>query len=172
MFSKEDKERPKVKEAPAGISSIGQTSGPERSVLGPDLTIVGNIECKDDLEIQGRVEGDIKSRHVTLSETARIDGSVIADTVQLMGSIKGQIKASSVSVAKTGKVTGDITYQTLSMEEGAVIEGNCQLFGPEKAVEDAKILPLAADQRKTTAKGGVSAGPGPDAAHDESPRAS
>jgi cytoskeletal protein CcmA (bactofilin family) len=172
MFRKDDEEKSKAKEAPAEISSIRQTSDPERSILGPDLTIIGNIECKDDLEIQGRVEGDIKSRHLTLSETARVDGSVIADAVQLMGSIKGQVKASSVNVAKTGKVTGDVTYQTMSMEEGAVIEGNCQLIGPEKAVENAEILPMSADQRKTAAKGGASAGSSPDTIRDESPRAS
>ncbi len=45
--------------------------------------------------------------------------------MRICGKLSGQVTAVSVSIAKTAVMNGDITYQMLSIEEGASLEGRC-----------------------------------------------
>ncbi len=87
------------------------------------MKVVGDLQSGGDVQIEGSVEGDIKSRTVTIGEKAQINGSVNADTASILGRVDGKINASAVRIAKTANVQGDINYQILSIEEGAVIDG-------------------------------------------------
>lgn len=93
------------------------------SIISADMKVVGDLQSGGDVQIEGSVEGDIKSRTVTIGEKAQINGSVNADTASILGRINGKINAAKVRIAKTANVQGDIYYQILSIEEGAVIDG-------------------------------------------------
>ena len=129
-------------------------SGAAPSIISADMKVVGNLESGGDVQIEGSVEGDIKSRTVTIGEKAQINGSVIADTANILGRINGEIRASVVRIAKTANVQGNINYQTLSIEDGAVIDGQIKrkdlsakadaATKPETdgPVTDAKVAPI------------------------------
>ncbi len=100
----------------------GQSSAAP-SIISADMKVVGNLQSGGDVQIEGSVEGDITSRTVTIGGKAQINGSIHADTANILGRINGEIIASVVRIAKTANVQGNINYQTLSIEDGAVIDG-------------------------------------------------
>ena len=102
-------------------SSLGSQA--ESSVISAGLKIVGNLQSEADVMISGTVEGDINSRSLTVSEGATVVGTIESTSVEVRGRVDGQVNASSVRVARGGHVNGDILYETLSIDEGAVVEG-------------------------------------------------
>lgn len=115
------------------------------SLISADLTIIGNLNCTGDIQIDGRVEGDIKSKTVTIGEGAIVKGSVSADRATLLGTVEGQTRADQVIIAKSAKVVGDIVHRSLSVEAGAILDGHCRRFESE-AKETSKISPLKPNQ--------------------------
>lgn len=119
--------------APAGPGAVNKPTdlrkpdsqpGDAPSIISADMKVVGNLQSGGDVQIEGSVEGDIKSRTVTIGEKAHINGSINAETANILGRINGKLNASKVRIAKTANLQGDINYQILSIEEGAVIDGH------------------------------------------------
>ncbi len=96
------------------------------SILSTDMRIVGDLVSEGEIQIDGTVEGDIRSKKLLIGEPASITGEVIADMIEVFGSVTGQIKARSVILAKTAHVIGDIHHEDLSIEKGAFLEGHCK----------------------------------------------
>ncbi len=148
MFSKNG-------EKPINEGGIGNESGPSTgksagipSLISSDLEIIGDLRCAGDIQVDGKVEGNIKSKTVTIGEGAMVKGSIAADRATLLGSVNGEIKADQIIIAKTAKVVGDIIHRTLSVEAGAILDGHCRRFDAVKETkrENAKIAPLKAAQ--------------------------
>src|ERR1044072_4624522 len=125
MFSKGSK--------PSPSSSSGGTEAARStlknsvpSIISADLRINGDLICSGDVQVDGWVEGDIQSRNIVIGEGATVHGALQAESVRICGVVKGSIKADSVVLEKTAKVSGDVLHKTLSVEEGAQIEGMCK----------------------------------------------
>lgn len=154
MFSKsDDKSRAGSLSAPGGPARSASGSVVP-SLVSADLKVVGNLESAGDLQIDGEVKGDVKSRSVTVGESAKVKGSISAETLRIAGAVDGQIRSTSVTVARTGKVKGDIFHQTLSIEAGATIEGQIRRLDSEKPNGGAK-----AAARPVEPSGAAKAGP-------------
>lgn len=93
------------------------------SVIGPDLTINGNLISKGEVQVDGIVEGDIHGSHVVVGESATISGSIFADEVVIRGHVVGSVRSKRVMLQSTSQVEGDIFHQSLSIEQGALFEG-------------------------------------------------
>src|ERR1700684_1686489 len=61
------------------------------SVIGGGITVTGNIEASVDLDLQGKVHGDVKCATLILGEGAEIKGSVHAERVRASGLIEGAV---------------------------------------------------------------------------------
>lgn len=96
------------------------------SILSTDLKVIGDVDCAGEIQIDGTVEGDIRSDVLVVGETAQVNGEIYADTVRVHGYVTGQIKARSVSLAKTAHVLGGILHESLAIEQGAFLEGHCR----------------------------------------------
>ena len=109
------------------------------SIIGADLKIVGDLSSDGEIQIDGAVDGDIRTTSLLVGETAHIKGEIVADSVFVHGSISGQIKSRSVNLAKTAHVVGDILHEDLVVEAGAFFEGHCKHMVEKKEQTDAKI---------------------------------
>ncbi|MBM09793.1 MAG: cell shape determination protein CcmA [Magnetovibrio sp.] len=128
MFSKDNKAENRK---PNGQPTSPLKPAPP-SLISRDLKIVGNIKSDGEVQIDGSVEGDVKSKTLLIGESAHIKGAVTANSVVVQGTVNGQIKAHSVKLAKTGHVVGDVMHQDLSIETGAFIEGHCRRMDEEQ----------------------------------------
>ena len=150
MFNKSSEPQQTSAGQPQAAADPGRTPGkaPVKtpgmpSIISADLKIVGDLHCAGDIQVEGRVEGDIKSETVTVGEGAQVSGSIYADTVRVSGSVTGQIEASAVTLAKSANVSGAIIHETLSIEAGAHLEGNCRRMQAAKpATVEAKVSEL------------------------------
>ena len=96
------------------------------SIISRDLKIIGNLISDGEIQIDGTVTGDIRTKNLMVGETAVIKGEITAQMVRVHGSIDGQIKAHAVQLAKTAYVVGDILHEDLAIETGAFLEGHCK----------------------------------------------
>ena len=115
--------------------------------------------AKDDLiQIDGTVNGDIRTKTLLVGETASIKGEIVAETVKVHGEIVGQIKATNVTLAKTAHMVGDILHENLAIEEGAYLEGHCKRMeikkdsGVNLVVKEGGAKEDVKDARKDTKK--------------------
>jgi cytoskeletal protein CcmA (bactofilin family) len=129
MFSK--------KPAPTLSRTTSRTmaSGATFSVIGPDVTIRGDIEASADLHVDGVVLGDLTCASLVQGEASRIEGAITAERARLSGQIKGTITVRELVVLKTARIEGDVAYETLTIEQGASVTGR---FAPKGAMGAAK----------------------------------
>ena len=122
-----------------GVKIPGPSKGTAPSLLSSDLTITGNLESEGDMQIDGTIDGDIKSFTLTVSESGVIRGTIDAEEVTIAGSVTGQIKARHVILVKGAKVIADLIQDRLSIEPGAFFEGNCRQYTDENEPEAIQL---------------------------------
>jgi len=76
MWKKKEDETAKPKSPPLGKNPIEQLK--EQSVIGPSISIKGELSGEEDLIIQGRVEGkiDLKKNNITVEKSGSIKGDI------------------------------------------------------------------------------------------------
>ncbi len=117
----------KALDVPPPKPRTGKTAMP--SIVSEGLHISGNLFSDGDLQIDGRIEGDIQGRNVTVGATGTVMGKISADEAIVSGSVSGEIRARSIQLTRTAKVQSDLTQETLTIEAGALFEGTCRRAG-------------------------------------------
>ncbi|MDE8651809.1 bactofilin family protein [Novosphingobium album (ex Liu et al. 2023)] len=106
------------------------------SVLGGDTVIRGDISASADLHVDGRIEGDISCSSLVQGETSEIFGAITAESARISGQVEGSIAARELVVLKTARIRGDISYDALTIEQGAKLEGRLTPHGARPALAD------------------------------------
>jgi len=109
--------------SPAPQGSSASSKRGMFSVLGPDVTITGNVSATADLHIDGRIDGDVACSNMVQGTESRITGSVKADVARLAGSVEGSVSVRQLTVERSARIAGDVEYETISIENGASIDG-------------------------------------------------
>lgn len=112
----------------------------ERSIIGKNITITGDISATEDLMIEGRVTGQIQlnESRLTIGEDGHAQSQISAREVVILGHVEGKITASErVELRHTAQVTGDITAPRLIIHQDAVIKGSVDL-SPSLAIKAQK----------------------------------
>lgn len=107
------------------------------NVIGKGTVLEGNIETFGNIRIEGRVNGNIKSKSkIALGNGSRVEGNITAQNADIEGEVKGRVDIAEMLVLKsTAVVNGDIATGKLVVEPGAVFNGSCKMGG---AVKDLK----------------------------------
>jgi len=96
------------------------------SILSADVVVVGNLTSGGDIQIDGTIEGDVRSISLTIGDKATINGEIVADDVVVRGRVIGSIHARRVQLCSNCHVEGNILHEALAVETGAYFEGNCR----------------------------------------------
>ncbi len=110
-----------------------QTPGTS-SIISNALRVTGNLDCDGDIEIKGTIDGDVKARNVRIDESGKVKGKITAESAYVDGTVRGQIVARTVALASSANVRGDIVHETLSIEAGAFLDGNCRRLSEKDSV--------------------------------------
>ena len=129
---------------------VMMTSDTVPSIISSDLKIIGNMESTGDIQIDGTIQGDIRSLTLTIGEQAHVKGSVFAESVRVCGHVSGEIKCTNVILAKTARVEGDVAHQSLAIEAGAYIEGNIRRLEDAKAGDSGSKLSVLKTSDKSS----------------------
>jgi cytoskeletal protein CcmA (bactofilin family) len=119
---------------PAPQSPVAQPPEPvvrkETAVIGPTITVKGEISGKEDLEIQGTLEGTIKMKkhRVTVGDKGRIKADVHAKSIHVAGEVEGNLFGDDeVVLRESGKLLGNITAARVTLEDGSKFKGSIDM---------------------------------------------
>src|SRR5580693_3704703 len=107
--------------------------------LGSTIEVKGEITSDEDLQIDGKVEGNISLRghRLTIGRTARLNSEINAREVIVYGNASGNLRARDrVEIKKDGQVIGDITTTRISIEDGAYFKGRIEI---ERSKQPAQV---------------------------------
>jgi cytoskeletal protein CcmA (bactofilin family) len=106
-------------------------SGEFTTVLGPDVSIKGELSFEKAVRLQGKFEGEVKTSGLLhVDREASLTGEVKAGNVRVDGSVRGNLTAAGrVELRQTADHEGDLTAGKLVVEEGAVFKGHVSV-GP------------------------------------------
>jgi cytoskeletal protein CcmA (bactofilin family) len=130
MFSSKGKEKENFA-AVAQAAPVQPTKRPMRapsapSIISADVIVTGTLVSTGDVQIDGKVEGDVRSAGLVIGEKAFIHGDVMAEEVTVRGRVEGSVRAHKVLLASTCHVEGNILHEAFAVETGAFFEGNCR----------------------------------------------
>ena len=106
------------------------TPASSASRLGASLHIKGDISGKEDLHLDGNVEGliQLEDCKLTLGTSAKLTGDVVAREVVVYGSVKGNLRGCDrIEIKKDGSVNGDLTTARIMIEDGAYFKGSIEI---------------------------------------------
>ncbi|MBI5084565.1 MAG: polymer-forming cytoskeletal protein [Acidobacteria bacterium] len=119
------------------------------AAIGKSVVITGHILGKEDLLIDGRLEGDVDlpEHRLTVGSTGHVQGSVRAREIVVHGTIHGNMEASErVEIKKNARVIGDLKAQRPVIEDEAYFKGNVETIRvdtPKPAARPAAPAPQA-----------------------------
>jgi cytoskeletal protein CcmA (bactofilin family) len=105
------------------------------TVITPSTVVRGRLEGAEDLDIQGRLEGQIELEGaVTIETSARVDGTVKATSILVHGIMIGDGTASdTIHLTGDALVVGDLNAPRIIIDDGAKIRGLVDMGGPGSA---------------------------------------
>jgi cytoskeletal protein CcmA (bactofilin family) len=112
------------------------------ATIGKAVKIVGQIFSKEDLYVDGDLEGTVEAleHKLTIGPNGTVQAGVKAREVVALGTIKGNVEATDkIEIRKDAKLVGDIRTARIIIEDGAYFKGSIDIVKPEpKAVPKAQ----------------------------------
>lgn len=133
MWKKDENEKgkaPPFAETTDSDSQPASFSTSPPAVVGASLTISGNISGKEDLLVDGKVEGDIvlPDNVVTVGASGVVKARIQAAVVIVEGRVEGDLVGEEqIEVRRSGNVQGNITAPRVGLEDGAQFKGNIDM---------------------------------------------
>ena len=105
------------------------------ATIGKAVKISGQIYSKEDLYVDGDVEGTIEAleHKLTVGPNGRLQAGVVkAREVVILGSVQGNVEATDkLEIRKDAKLIGDIKTARIVIEDGAYFKGSIDIVKPE-----------------------------------------
>jgi len=156
------KETPPMSTAPAmSYTPASETRGP--AVIGKSVMIKGQIFSREDLTIDGEVDGSVElhEHRLTVGPNGKLQAGVKAREVVLLGTIHGNVEASDkIDIRKDAKLVGDIKTSRIVIEDGAYFKGSIDIVRVEASKPAAAPPPKPAAPQPSAAAS-VAAGSSP-----------
>jgi cytoskeletal protein CcmA (bactofilin family) len=108
--------------------------------IGPSVHIKGTLSGREDLTVDGRVEGKITLREhqLTIGANGHIEAELQAKAIVVHGKVVGNVIAEHrVEVAASGTVHGDIRAPRVSIADGAMFRGTIDMDTRSSSAKDA-----------------------------------
>ena len=139
MFTKsKSSKNPSPSAAPLAPQKPARPGPP--SIVAADMCILGDLESEGDVQVDGRVNGDLRTRTVTVGQGATINGAITGETIKIAGTVNGEIRGNTVVLTATAKVVGDIHHKSLSIDAGAYLQGLCKRMSAEEKIPELEEI--------------------------------
>src|SRR5258708_199123 len=131
---------------PGRSSSDPQFDSPRggSAVLGKSVIAKGQIFSREDLTIDGEVEGtvELQEHRLTVGPNGRVTASIKAREIVVLGTIHGNVETTDkIDIRKEAKLVGDIKTARIVIEGGAFFKGNIDIVRAEAPRPAAQPVP-------------------------------
>ena len=113
--------RGKKNQKPAAAKKGRTRTGP--TIITGDVAVEGHVFSGGELQIDGEITGNVRARGVVIDYNGLVRGQVTAEDVIIRGRIIGPICGLNVHLLSGAHVEGDIFNKSISIENGAYIDG-------------------------------------------------
>ena len=116
------------------------------AVLGKSVIVKGQIFSREDLTIDGEVEGtvELQEHRLTVGPNGKVNAAIHAREIVVLGTIHGNVEASDkIDIRKEAKLVGDIRTARIVIEDGAYFKGNIDIVRTERPAAQPAPKPQA-----------------------------
>jgi len=106
------------------------------ATIGKAVMVKGQIFSREDLVIDGEVEGTVElhEHKLTVGPNGKVAAGVKAREIVVLGSIHGNVEAADkIDIRKDAKLVGDIKTARIVIEDGAYFKGSIDITKGETA---------------------------------------
>jgi cytoskeletal protein CcmA (bactofilin family) len=117
------------------------------ALIGKSVVIKGQLHSREDLTIDGEVEGTVElpEHRLTVGANGKVLAAITARELVVLGTIHGNVQTSDkLEIRKEAKLVGDIKTARVVIEDGAYFKGNIDIVRTE--VQRGTTAPKAAGQ--------------------------
>jgi cytoskeletal protein CcmA (bactofilin family) len=115
-----------------------------QAVLGKSVIVKGQIFSREDLTIDGEVEGtvELQEHRLTVGPNGKVMASVKAREIVVLGTIHGNVETTDkIDIRKEAKLVGDIKTARIVIEDGAYFKGNIDIVRAEAPRQTPQLAP-------------------------------
>jgi len=127
----------KKEATPVSSMPVGGRTEPEArgsASIGKAVKIVGEIFSREDLYVDGDLEGTVEAleHKLTIGPNGTVHAGVKAREVVALGTIQGDVEATDrIEIRKDAKLVGNIKTARIIIEDGAYFKGSIDIVKPE-----------------------------------------
>ena len=118
------------------VAGDGSAAAGGSASIGKAVKINGQIYSKEDLYVDGDVEGTLEcpEHKLTIGPNGVVHAAVKAREVVALGTIQGNVDAADrIEIRKDARLVGDIRTARIVIEDGAYFKGSVDIVKPELA---------------------------------------
>lgn len=107
--------------------------GEVETIVGKNTIFKGNISGTGTIRIDGQFEGEINTKgNILIGETSKVTAQITAMNATIAGTIYGNVDISEkLDLLPSAQIYGDIKVGVLSISDGAVFKGACEMRNKE-----------------------------------------
>jgi cytoskeletal protein CcmA (bactofilin family) len=127
------------------------------AIIGKSVVLKGQIYGREDLTIDGEVEGtvELQEHRLTIGPNGKVVATIKAREIVVLGTVQGNIETrDKIDIRKEAKVVGDIRTARIVIEEGAYFKGSIDIVRAEAPKPAAQ--PAATPKPQPVASAGPS----------------
>jgi len=120
-----------------------QTSIKEaETIIGPSIKVKGDFHGKGSIVVEGIIEGRLKTgSYLYVGNEARVTADIEAKDAKIGGEVNGNIKVTGyLEITSSARIKGDIEADFISMEKGAILNGQCTMKTGEQDGSDKESV--------------------------------
>ena len=120
------------------------------AMIGENVYITGQILAKEDLVIDGQLEGNVEAMEhkITIGKNGKVKATIRAREVMIQGMVQGNVEASDkIDLRRDAHLVGDIRAARIAIEDGAIFKGSIDVTkveAPKAAAPAPAPAPKAA----------------------------
>ena len=110
------------------------SGAPTVARLGKSLKFKGDLSGKEDLYIDGEIDGNVQLEDcdLTIGPNGTVKADIRARSVVILGRVKGNVQVSDrTEIRNTGNLEGDLVTARVIVEEQAVFRGSIDIVKPD-----------------------------------------
>ena len=109
-------------------------SAPTRTAtIGASMYVKGDIRSKEELLVDGEVEGTVESESIlTVGPNGKVKAGIKAREVIIYGSVRGDVEVSDkIAIREKGSLVGNIKSAGIVIDDGAYFKGSIDIIRPD-----------------------------------------
>lgn len=123
----------------APVSGTSGASNPGLAIIGKAMVIKGQITSREDLHIDGHVDGTVELQNcrLTVGPNGKVGAGAKAGEVEVLGTVNGDVDATrKITIRKGGRLVGDLRTPGIVIEDGAYFKGRIEIVNSEDPLQD------------------------------------